>query len=117
MIAPPRLRAPSTTTVLAIGKEYGSARRRLQAGLESIEQRPELLDLVVAELRAQQPVVAQGDRAQPVEQLDPGVGELGPLDAAIVVLAPPPHEALALECVQMVGQRRPGDPELLGHLR
>ena len=53
--------------------------------------------------------MAHGDVAQPVEERDAVVGELDALDAAVALLAPAAHEPLALQRVEVVGERGAGD--------
>src|SRR4051812_28056624 len=56
------------------------------------------------------------DLAQALEQRFAFLGERHVLDAAVAVLAPAAHEALRLEPVQVVRERRASDAHRLRHL-
>ena len=92
-LAVPERRAPAPASLGHLSPRLG------QPGLQLVEQRAELLGLLVAEPGAQARVVADRHVAQPVEPRDPRVGELDALDAPVALLAPAPDQALRLERV------------------
>src|SRR5690349_73798 len=76
--------------------------------LELLKELRQLVDFALAEPRAQALVVAGGDLAQAVEQLDAGVRQLDLLHAAIRPVAPAADESLRFERAQVVRHRRAG---------